>query len=488
MTVMNMECRIGMACCVADNSVDAIVTDPPYGLSKQPDMAEVLRHWLAGDDYVHGGSGFMGKSWDSFVPGPAVWKEAIRCLKPGGWAVVFAGSRTQDLMAISLRLAGFEIMDTGMWLYGSGFPKSMDISKAIDKVNGESGRLLKFTEWMRSTGATRKAVTDAMVASGHIAQNGTMAGHYFATSYSGQPAIPTPAIWETVRPLCGDIPAWVDELVDRVAAEREVVGEKSSGLSFGSGVTVGGFTDNRNSNGMVDITAPASDAAKRWQGWGTALKPAYEPFILCRKPLDGTYANNVLTHGCGALNIDGCRVPSDEQHKQKCASVVGLESNRNGACYGEMTGAREDSYNELGRWPANVITTDLDEPWAKYFYCAKASKRDRDEGLEHLQLTDSAELVDRIPDSDGMNSPRSGAGRTSGRRNIHPTVKPTDLMRYLCKLVTPPGSLVMDPFSGSGSTGKAATLEGFQFIGFEMDEKYAEIANARIEWARSQTC
>ncbi|MGI4260825.1 DNA methyltransferase, partial [Klebsiella pneumoniae] len=132
--VINMECRIGMACCVADSSVDAIVTDPPYGLSKQPDTTEVLRHWLAGDDYVHGGSGFMGKSWDSFVPGPAVWKEAIRCLKPGGWAVVFAGSRTQDLMAISLRLAGFEIMDTGMWLYGSGFPKSMDISKAIDKA------------------------------------------------------------------------------------------------------------------------------------------------------------------------------------------------------------------------------------------------------------------------------------------------------------------------------------------------------------------
>lgn len=450
MSVMNMECRIGMVCCVADSSVDAIVTDPPYGLSKQPDMTEVLRHWLAGDDYVHGGSGFMGKSWDSFVPGPAVWKEAIRCLKPGGWAVVFAGSRTQDLMALSLRLAGFEIVDTGMWLYGSGFPKSMDISKAIDAqdaVEAQRARRLKFTEWVRSTGAT----------SGQInAATGTnMGGHY--TTAAAQPAIMTREHLEMCRPLFGEVPEWVEVEVNLRSVEsqnmkeREVVGVKSwdnSSSHFVPG-------EDHTARVRLDITAPATDAAKQWEGWGTALKPAYEPFILCRKPLDGTYANNVLTHDCGALNIDGCRVPSDEQP---------------------------------GRWPANVITTDLDEPWAKYFYCAKASKRDRDEGLEHMLLTDSAELVDREVGSDGMNSPRAGAGRTSGRRNTHVTVKPTDLMRYLCRLVTPPGGLVMDPFSGSGSTGKAAMFEGFQFIGFEMDEKYAEIANARIEWARSQTC
>lgn len=449
MTVMNMECRLGMACCVADNSVDAIVTDPPYGLSKQPDMAEVLRHWLAGDDYVHGGSGFMGKSWDSFVPGPAVWKEVIRCLKPGGWAVVFAGSRTQDLMALSLRLAGFEIMDTGMWLYGSGFPKSMDISKAIDAqdaVEAQRARRLKFTEWVRSTGVT----------SGQInAATGTnMGGHY--TTAAAQPAIMTREHLEMCRPLFGEIPEWVELEADLRSVEsqnmkdREVVGKSTQSIQgfkpTGSEKT--GYASEFN------ITAPATDAAKQWQGWGTALKPAYEPFILCRKPLDGTYANNVLTHGCGALNIDGCRVPSDEQ---------------------------------LGRWPANVITTDLDEPWAKYFYCAKASKRDRDEGLEHMRQVSAAELTGRKPGSAGLNNPRAST-QADGRRNIHPTVKPTDLMRYLCKLVTPSGGLVMDPFSGSGSTGKAATLEGFQFIGFEMDEKYAEIANARIEWARSQTC
>lgn len=474
MTVINMECRDGMAMCIADNSIDAIVTDPPYGLSKQPDMTEVLRHWLAGDDYVHGGSGFMGKSWDSFVPGPAVWKEAIRCLKPGGWAVVFAGSRTQDLMALSLRLAGFEIMDTGMWLYGSGFPKSLDIGKAIDRVNGEAGRLHKFTEWMRSTGLRAAEINRI---------TGTCMGSHYLTDKS-QPAIPTPELWSILRPFCGPVPAWVDELVDRIAAEREVVGSdtKARSTSGSSALpTVGGETVYQ----TWDITAPATDAAKKWQGWGTALKPAYEPFILCRKPLDGTYANNVLTHGCGALNIDGCRVGDDE----RSYSPKGTSANANMIRVPEhRLGAAGQEVTVTGRWPANVITTELDEPWAKYFYCAKASKRDRDEGLEHMPLTDSAELVDRTPDSDGMNSPRAGAGRTSGRRNTHVTVKPTDLMRYLCRLVTPPGGLVMDPFSGSGSTGKAAALEGFQFVGFEMDEKYAEIANARIEWARSQTC
>ena len=149
--------------------------------------------------------------------------------------------------------------------------------------------------------------------------------------------------------------------------------------------------------------------------------------------------------------------------------------------YGKYTKDREN-YDPTGRWPANVITTGLDEPWARYFYCAKASKRDRDEGLEHLALTDSAELVNRNPDSEGMNSPRAGAGRSSGRRNIHPTVKPTDLMAYLCRLVTPPQGLVLDPFMGSGSTGKAAMREGFGFVGIEMDPTYLAIADARIRW------
>lgn len=367
MSVINMECKQGMQVMIADNSIDAIVTDPPYGLSKQPKMEEVLKHWLAGDDYNATGSGFMGKTWDSFVPGPSIWKEAYRCLKPGAWAVVFAGSRTQDLMALSLRLAGFEIMDTGMWLYGSGFPKSLDISKAIDK----------------SLGAEREIV-----------------GNY-------------------------NVPGMAIQNVLQGAQNRNK------------------YTFDKYSN------EPVTDQAKQWQGFGTALKPAYEPFILARKPLDGTYANNVLKHGVGGLNIDGCRLPDGD------------------------------------RFPANVIHDGLDESWAKYFYCAKASKKDRDEGLENLSITTAGEMTGgREEGSDGLNSPRAGAGRTTGARNIHPTVKPTDLMRYLCRLVTPPEGLILDPFSGSGSTGKAAVLEGFNFIGFEMDEKYCEIANTRIDHSR----
>lgn len=401
MSVINMECKLGMQLMIADNSIDAIVTDPPYGLSKQPKMEEVLKHWLAGDDYNATGSGFMGKTWDSFVPGPSIWKEAYRCLKPGAWAVVFAGSRTQDLMALSLRLAGFEIMDTGMWLYGSGFPKSLDISKAIDKQLG--------------------AEFDSVPASGVGFMNENGEGGYNATK-----------------------------------------------------------------NRLIQ-TSEKSDQAKQWEGWGTALKPAYEPFILARKPLDGTYANNVSKHGVGGLNIDGCRIERHSNDRTEYG-ISGDEKSHTGgentSCYGEYNRV-EYNPHAAGRFPANVIHDGLDEPWAKYFYCAKASKKDRDEGLENLSITSAGEMTDREEGSDGLNSPRAGAGRTTGARNIHPTVKPTELMRYLCRLVTPPNGLILDPFSGSGSTGKAAVLEGFNFTGFEMDETYCEIANKRIEYAHN---
>lgn len=395
MSVINMECKQGMRVMIADSSIDAIVTDPPYGLSKQPKMEEVLKHWLAGDDYNATGSGFMGKTWDSFVPGPSIWKEAYRCLKPGAWAIVFAGSRTQDLMALSLRLSGFEIMDTGMWLYGSGFPKSLNISKAIDKSLGVKG-------------------------------------------------------------LKGD-----------------VTGKSGKKRSCMAGDFKGG---------EYHDYIPGSDDSEKWRGWGTALKPAYEPFILARKPLDGTYSNNVLKHGVGGLNIDGCRVGDEVRINQPAGNKQGGNSYNM-----SVTGMPQDAKptEAIGRFPANVIHDGLDESWAKYFYCAKASKKDRDEGLENLSVISAGEMTGgREEGSDGLNSPRAGAGRTAGARNIHPTVKPTDLMRYLCRLVTPPEGLILDPFSGSGSTGKAAVLEGFNFIGFEMDEKYCEIANTRIDHSR----
>lgn len=211
-----------------DSSVDSIVTDPPYGLGKEPDALAMLADWLATGHHDVKGSGFMGKAWDAFVPQPALWRECLRVLKPGGHLLAFAGTRTHDLMTLGLRIAGFEIRDTIMWVYGSGFPKSLDVSKAIDKAAG---------------------------------------------------------------------------------AEREVVGQKfvtnaAQGKGLGHGDLVGGKVR----AGLIDITAPATDAARQWQGWGTALKPALEPITVARKPLIGTVAENVLAYGTGALNIDGCRV------------------------------------------------------------------------------------------------------------------------------------------------------------------------------------
>lgn len=397
-----------------DNSVDAVVTDPPYGLS------------------------FMGKRWDYDVPSEDIWRECLRVLKPGGHLLAFAGTRTQHRMAVRIEDAGFEIRDMIAWVYGSGFPKSLDVSKAIDKANAEVGRLHKFTSWMRTTGL-KAAQIDRITAT-------NMGGHYLTAA--SQPAIPTPALWELLRPHCGEIPKWVDQLVARIAAEREVVGQGSGAISTRKEL--------RNDKGTVwgadsstfNITAPATPAARQWQGWGTALKPALEPITVARKPLIGTVAENVLTWGTGGVNVDASRV---------CG--------------------------EKGRWPANLIhdgseeATELLGGAQRFFYCAKASKRDRDEGCEGMEA--------KAGDTWG-----EGIGHASGsdvqRRNHHPTVKPTDLMRYLCRLVTPPEGTVLDPFMGSGSTGKAAVLEGFNFIGIEREPEYLEIARARITHAQEQ--
>jgi len=309
-------------------------------------------------------------------------------------------------MAVRIEDAGFEIRDMIAWVYGSGFPKSLDVSKAIDKNNGEVGRSFKFTAWMRTTGLTAKQIDKAT--------NTFMGSHY--TTHPTQPAIPTPAIWATLRPLCGDIPAWVDELVERIAAEREVVGQREMIDTTKARAGFVGITHSPDYDGskrMVNITAPSTEAAKQWEGWGTALKPAMEPITVARKPLIGTVAENVLQHGTGAINVDGSRV-------------------------------------EGGRWPANFIHDGSDEvvgllnEAARFFYCAKASKADRGE-------------------------------------NHHPTVKPIDLMRYLCRLVTPPNGIVLDPFNGSGSTGCAAMLEGFQYIGIEREAEYIAISEKRIQ-------
>jgi DNA modification methylase len=399
-----------------DNSIHAIVTDPPYGLS------------------------FMGKRWDYDVPSEDVWRECLRVLKPGGHLLAFAGTRTQHRMAVRIEDAGFEIRDMIAWVYGSGFPKSHDVSKAIDKT----------------AGAEREVVD--------IATNGV-----------GSPGFE--------------------------AKERGSV--KPAGVR----------------DAIFPITAPATDAAKQWQGWGTALKPALEPITVARKPFTGTVAANVLEHGTGAINVDGCRVEygSDKELADRISRTGYTQSKpREYDNPVKYAPGNVGTVNTAGRFPANLIHDGSDEVvglfpetgpstthnrgrkmsgWinpvdgsesvrgltdsgsaARFFYCAKAPKRDRDEGCEGME---AKQTHNRKPE--GQSTFERSERKPSA--NHHPTVKPTDLMRYLCRLVTPPGGTVLDPFMGSGSTGKAAVLEGFNFIGCDMTAEYVDIARARITHA-----
>ena len=409
-----------------DNSIDAIVTDPPYGLA------------------------FMGKKWDYDVPSADIWRECLRVLKPGGHLLAFAGTRTQHRMACNIEDAGFDIRDMIAWVYGSGFPKSLDVSKAIDRMDAteeQQRRRFRFTEWMRSTGVTPQQINAA---------TGTEMGHHY-TTHPTQPAIMTREHLEAVRHMVAEVPEWVERECDirsvesRNMAAREVIGTE---VLPDTSIVRAGFVGMTSPSGIiptreVNITAPATDAARQWDGWGTALKPAMEPITVARKPLCGTVAENVLRHGTGGINVDGCRVGVDGGTAK--GNPPKAESN---GIYGHgINGACDILDIGKGRWPANLIHDGSDEvvgllgSAARFFYCAKASKRDRGEG------------------------------------NRHPTVKPTDLMRYLCRLVTPPGGTVLDPFMGSGSTGKAAMLEGFRFIGIEREAEYVEIAKARIQAA-----
>ena len=349
-----------------DNSIDTVITDPPYGLSNHSEkvIRNVLSHWLNGeDDYIPKAKGFMGKSWDAFVPPPRLWKEVFRVMKPGATALVFAGARTQDLMSMSLRLAGFEIKDTLMWLYGSGFPKATDISKQLDKMFG----------------AKRK----------------------IGANYKKNNAV---------------------EYVDR----KEEVGYE---------------------------TIPATPEAKLWDGYKSHnLKPAYEPIILAIKPNEESYVQNALKWGVAGLNIDGGRIKTS------------------------------------GRFPANIL---LDEEAAKmldkqssvkgngasrFFYVAKASKRERNMGLDGFRQTTINDGRKKSIDNPYQR------GKTP-RLNGHPTVKPLKLMEYLVKLTKMPNDnqIYLDPFLGSGTTAMACKKLNRNWVGIELDTEYVKIAKARIK-------
>ena len=793
------------------NIVDSVVTDPPYGLTREPDIREVLEKWLAGEDYTHRGSGFMGKTWDSFVPGPSVWREVYRVLKPGGYALVFAGTRTQDLMTISLRLAGFEIRDVIEWLYfclsedteiltchgwvtydkiepsykiacfnmetgkieahtpeainiapysgdmirlvsgetdqlvtpnhrlvifedgkyqfrfageakgqekavcianekelyrvwrgilganevsggeeqvllqrlqkegesllqqgkktagrtsrigqdqlqcmwergleakslgekdtksgllkgmqwetsdssnfwggsfksmdgreeatitgedeggeqsilegrgdaspfkrklqgrdlcsvpgrvqgdgperwvcdgassnygdgdweatetnrgcsshqprsarqpsgepgvvgeqcrpqitrsrkdgsiqthlsaaskkvahydgvvwcvtvptgafvarrngrifvtgNSGFPKSLDVGKAFDRRRKEDlpaiYAVTKFIAEARDrAGKTNRDIDEFMGTNG-------MAGHW--TTQGSQPQVPKLDQWYKLKEFLGmsdkmDAEVW--RLNGRKGKpgdawfEREKIGERSylvtENSTWGQEVNGGRFKIGEHT---YDITAPATDLAKKWDGWGTALKPAHEPIILVRKPLDGAVVDNVERWGTGALNIDKCRIPTEDNLNGGAYAKQGTPRNDG---WGMQRGGAGEYVQPEGRFPANCVTTEPDAFFSEYFnvtppeLCKKASKQDRNSDWR---------------------------GEEIGATNRHPTVKPTDLMAWLVRLVTPPGGIVLDPFAGSGSTLVAAKREGFQYIGIEREAEYVEIAKARV--------
>ena len=398
-----------------DNSVDSVVTDPPYGLGKEPDVLEVLRDWMENGYHEIGGKGFMGHEWDKFVPQPIFWREVWRVLKPGGHVVAFAGSRTYDWTVMALRLAGFEIRDQLMWIYGGGFPKSLDVSKQLDKKAGKMRDVLGIDE----------------------ARNARLKNQVDGST--------TLADWKIPKR-------------------------------------------------SVEITAPSTDEAKQWEGWGTALSPSHEPIVLARKPLDGTVAANVLKWGTGAINIDGSRVGTDDTRAatyrmtSKGIKGGGMGSSRMNYSRDGVAGS------ECGRWPSNLIhdgsaevldlfpvnsnTSASSKPGdnsgslsgrgfkggredmtgyddqgsaARYFYCAKPSQYER----------------------------KLGAGGMEG----HPTVKAVDLCRHLVRLVTPPDGIILDPFCGSGSMGIGAMLAGerIRYIGLEIDAGYLELAKSRLK-------
>lgn len=413
---------------IEPNTIDSIVTDPPYELN------------------------FMGKGWDNsgIAFQPDTWQKCYEVLKPGGYLLAFGGSRTFHRIACAIEDAGFEIRDTIMWLYGSGFPKSLNIGLALDKKNGIDNRTGNIVKGVGSNN------TNSM-------KNGLTESQEFASEYE-----------------------------ERIAQNE-------------------------------------------WNGWGTALKPSFEPIIVARKPFKGSLVDNVIEYGVGGINIDECRVACLNDNDKK-SSLVGFKEGQiqdTNVNFLASPLKKAKSIEELpdGRFPANTILTydetDFDEVCggfpdtksqkgnserylsgaknngkfmygsindtnsyndsgsaSRYFYCAKASKKDRDEGLEEFEEKNT--MCDRNPELASANMPQNRSGNL--RKNTHPTVKPTELMQYLVRLVTPNNGIVLDPFNGSGSTGKAVMYENreknkdYKYIGIELTEEYLPIAKARIEY------
>lgn len=432
-----------------DDSIDSIVTDSPYEIE------------------------VMGNAWDNSGVAYEVprWREMRRVLKPGGYLINFAHARTYHRMACAVHDAGFEIRDQLLWIYGTGFPKSpCDITAAIDRNRQDDPR--PVCRWLRQAVAevgARVAELDDLF--GH---NG-MAGHWCASDENTQPSVPTDdqwaqiVAWLYVRVAPAELAAFELESQD-VGAEvsrlnsrkgtagqawqdRPIVGEHATPPA--ARVWAAGQGIGEAKRGELRDATPTTAAALPWIGWAANLRPSHEPAVLARKPFQGPLYANVLRHGVGALNVGGCRLP------------------------------REDPAQG---WPPNIMLGhlaqgDLGAELACYFYCDKASTEEREAGLDDFEP--GARWNDGRKQKDKDYPSHRGA---KDRRNPHTTVKPVDVMRWLCRMVTPPGGLVLDPYCGSGTTGIAATLEGFDFLGIDLDPDNAghvEVARARIDAAEA---
>ena len=441
------------------NSIDAIVTDPPYGMS--PDG--IARTWA---DIEEGRnlSGFMGKEWDAAVPCHNFFAECFRVLKHGGHMIAFSSTRTVCALGMAAQKGGFHIRDMLHWCYFSGFPKSHDISKAIDKRGG--AQIGWFGKWLKDW-RLKNNITQKEIAKLFPSKTGGLTG--CVANWEIGHNMPTN---DQFNAICKAFDLPFDGLVE---AEREIVGKHAGDM--------GGLGGQRLGLSGGDITKPATQDAQKWAGFGTALKPAVEPALLLRKPLeDGlTIAQNVLKHGTGALNIDDCRfgygdpcwVGPQEKHKGYPNGAGGVRFK-----FDPTPNPDREPYflSDQGRWPANL------------YQCAKASRSEREQGLDHLDSKSGADTVNRKEGSAGLNNPRAGAGRTADEvRNIHPTVKPLKLMQWCCRLIGgQKGSVILDPFGGSGTTGAAAILEGFDCILMEQQKEYLPIIDARLKWAKEQ--
>ena len=518
-----------MLATLPDACLDSCVCDPPYEL------------------------GFMGRKWDASGIAYDVdgWRSVLRVLKPGGHLLAFGGDRTHHRMMVAIEDAGFDIRTCVYWLFASGFPKSLNVSAALDGVRCACAhRSTQTTPDSQDDCPSESRCDDAQPhpASGDGPTNAPSQADARARSHADlreDVQVPAPArtpghspnVHHATDGSLGQTSRLqeADRATDNLRSDTQE--NTSAEQPRAARKTAFGRSDNGRS-GDDSEQASFRDVTRTYQtcqpcgrpvvpdGLGTALKPAAEIIVVARKPLIGTVAANVLAHGTGGLNIDGCRVPMDADDFAKLAAGVEVIRAKGGVIAGlvpmntsDLSGA--NPANEAGRWPANVIhdgSPEVLEAFARYgdrpsgasigdggrifgagggpthdgypgdsgsaarfFFTAKASRAERELGCEGLPTHTAAEATHSKEGQARLDSPRTGAGRTANAiRNVHPTVKPLALMRYLCRLVTPPGGTVLDPFSGSGTCGMAALLEGFRYVGMELLEEHATIARARI--------